>query len=96
MDIWDADKIILFIIFFIPGFVSMKIYSLFAPFKDKEDFRVNINSTLMMPSDTPVLTVVDPKNAAMAAIRILALKDEGLAGKVADRIAEIKDSFENK
>ena len=64
------------------------------PFKDKEDFRININSTLVMPSDTPVLTVIDPKNAALAAVRIFADGDEKLRGKVAERIGEIKESFE--
>jgi len=34
---------------------------------------VNINSTLQMPSRTPVLTVIDPGNAALAARRILEL-----------------------
>ena len=41
------------------------------PFKDKIDMMVNINSTLVMPSKTPGLTVIDPKNAALAAIRCL-------------------------
>lgn len=41
------------------------------PFKDKTDFLVNINSTLQMPSKTPVLTVLDPANCALAAARIL-------------------------
>lgn len=41
------------------------------PFSDKVDMMVNINSTLQMPSNTPVLTVLDPGNAALAAIRIL-------------------------
>lgn len=41
------------------------------PFADKTDFVVNINSSLLMPSDTPALTVVDPKNAALAAVRSL-------------------------
>ncbi len=41
------------------------------PFKDKLDFLVNINSTLQMPSKTPVLTVLDPENCALAAARIL-------------------------
>ncbi len=63
------------------------------PFQNKEDFMININSTLMMPSDTPVLTVIDPQNAAMAAIRILALNDAGLSKKVVKRIAEIKAKF---
>ncbi len=63
------------------------------PFKDKDDFAVNINSTLMMPSDTPVMAVVDPQNAALAALRILALQDEKLQKKLLDRIVEIKNNF---
>ena len=43
------------------------------PFKDKIDLMVNINSSLMMPSNTPAATVVDPKNAAQFAIRSLNL-----------------------
>lgn len=46
------------------------------PFADKVDMMVNINSTLQMPSKTPVLTVIDPGNAALAAARILALSDK--------------------
>ena len=42
------------------------------PFKDKDDFMVNINSTLQMPSNTPVLTVLEPKNAAQAIQRMFA------------------------
>jgi len=41
------------------------------PFKDKDDYLVNIHSTLQMPSGTPVLTVIDPGNCAQAAARIL-------------------------
>ena len=63
------------------------------PFKDKEDMIVNLNSTLQMPSDTPVLTVLDPKNVAAAAARMLGLKDPEVKKRVADRIAEIKQSF---
>jgi phosphoribosylaminoimidazole carboxylase PurE protein len=40
------------------------------PFKDKHDYLVNIHSTLQMPSDVPVLTVLDPANAALSAKRI--------------------------
>ena len=63
------------------------------PFKDKEDFMININSTLQMPSDTPVMTVIDPKNAALAAIRILANAEPELKAKVKARINQIKASF---
>lgn len=41
------------------------------PFKDKNDYLINIHSTLQMPSNTPVLTVLDPVNCAQAASRIL-------------------------
>ena len=34
---------------------------------------VNINSSLMMPSNTPAATVVDAKNAALVAMRSLNL-----------------------
>lgn len=63
------------------------------PFSSKEDYLINIHSTLQMPSDTPVLTVIDPKNAALAAIKILALSDEKLRKKISARIKKIKKSF---
>lgn len=60
------------------------------PFKDKRDFQININSTLMMPSQTPVLTVVDPSNAASAALRILGLGDAGLQKEIGEGIEGMK------
>jgi len=63
------------------------------PFADKNDMLVNMHSTLQMPSDTPVLTVIDPKNAAVAAVRILGLADVDLKAKTEKRIKEIKASF---
>jgi len=41
------------------------------PFSDKTDIMLNINSSLIMPSNTPAVTVVHPDNAALAAIRAL-------------------------
>lgn len=41
------------------------------PFKDKTDMLVNIHSTLQMPSNAPVLTILDPGNCALAVKRIL-------------------------
>lgn len=64
------------------------------PFKDKDDMTVNINSSLMMPSDTPVLTVLDRQNAIMAVLRMFALSNDGLRKKMQERIADIKKSFE--
>ena len=46
-----------------------------------------------MPSDTPAMVAVDPQNAAMAAIRILALTDKGLRKQVAKHINDVKESF---
>jgi len=43
------------------------------PLKDKMDYMVNIHSTLQMPSKVPVMTVIDPGNAALAVQRILNL-----------------------
>ena len=43
------------------------------PFSDKSDMLVNIHSTLQMPSNTPVLTVIDPGNCALAIKRIFGL-----------------------
>ena len=40
------------------------------PFSDKTDMLVNIHSTLQMPSNTPVLTIIDPGNCALAVKRI--------------------------
>ena len=63
------------------------------PFKDREDLLINIHSTMQMPSDTPVLTVLDPKNVAAAAARMLGLSNEEMRVKIKERIMEIKNSF---
>ena len=63
------------------------------PFSDKADYLANIHSSVLMPSDTPAMTVVDPKNAALAAVKILALTDTKLMAKVEKRISEIKRGF---
>lgn len=63
------------------------------PFSDKADYLANIHSSVLMPSDTPAMTVVDPKNAALAAVKILALKDKNLQKKVGKRIKSVKKGF---
>lgn len=63
------------------------------PFKDKDDMMVNINSSLMMPSETPVMTIVDPENLVLAVVKIFALKDRVLCEKVLARIKSIKEKF---
>lgn len=37
MDIWQMDKLVLFLVFFIPGFISIKIYDLLVP-SERRDF----------------------------------------------------------
>lgn len=36
MDIWSADKLTLFLIFFVPGFISIKIYDLLVPGESRD------------------------------------------------------------
>ena len=43
------------------------------PFADKIDLIVNINSTLQMPSNVPVMTILEPENVALAIKRIIEL-----------------------
>jgi len=37
MDIWQIDKLMLFLVFFIPGFISIRIYDLLVP-SERKDF----------------------------------------------------------
>jgi len=41
MDIWNVDKLTLFLIFFLPGFVSLKIYDLMIP-SARRDFSKSV------------------------------------------------------
>lgn len=63
------------------------------PFKDKSDYLVNIHSTVQMPNDTPVLTILEPKNTAQAIARIFGLLDKKLKDSVVKQIAAIKASY---
>jgi 5-(carboxyamino)imidazole ribonucleotide mutase len=63
------------------------------PFKDRADYLANIHSTVMMPSDTPSMTVIDPQNAALAAVKILALTNDKLREKLVKHINTVKESF---
>ncbi len=63
------------------------------PYKDLTEYLTDIHSNLRMPSDVPALTVLHPKNAALAAIRILAEGDEALQKKVSERIKKVKSGY---
>ena len=43
------------------------------PFQDKQDMQVNINSTLQMPSDVPIMTILEPVNVAHCCERMFNL-----------------------
>ncbi|MDO8649238.1 MAG: 5-(carboxyamino)imidazole ribonucleotide mutase [Candidatus Peregrinibacteria bacterium] len=63
------------------------------PFKDMDDYLVNIHSNLQMPSDVPLLTVLNPKNAALCAVRIFAEGDAKLRTKLEERRKKIQASY---
>ena len=63
------------------------------PFKYKEDYLINIHSTLQMPSDVPQMTVLSPKNAALATVRIFAVGNAELRKKLAERLKKIKAEY---
>ena len=63
------------------------------PAQSLEEYQVDLHSSLRMPSDVPVMTVLHPKNAALAAVRILAEGDPALKKKVAERIEKIKAGY---
>ena len=64
------------------------------PAKSLEEYQVDLNSSQRMPSDVPVMTVLNPKNAALAAVKILASGLE--SGRLKKMLAEVnsdKKSF---
>ena len=67
------------------------------PFSSKSDMLVNIHSTLQMPSNTPVLTVVDPGNCALAVKRYLVYNQLGalspLDGRYANSVKDLNVFF---
>jgi len=63
------------------------------PAQSLEEFQTDLNSSLRMPSDVPVMTVLHPKNAALSAIRILAEEDQELKEKVKSRINDVKSKY---
>lgn len=61
------------------------------PFKDAADIMLNVNSSLMMPSATPAVTVIHPDNAALAAIR--ALNVHSFREMISEQIAAQKSAL---
>lgn len=63
------------------------------PHKDLDEYHTDIHSSLRMPSDVPALTVLHPKNAALAAVRILAEGNAELRKKIEERLAKIRAGY---
>lgn len=63
------------------------------PYKDLNEYMVDIHSNLRMPSDVPVMTVLNYKNAALCALRILGESDAKLKGALLKRIEKIKAEY---
>ncbi len=63
------------------------------PATSLEEYMVDLHSSLRMPSDVPVMTVLNPKNAALAAVKILAEGDGALKEKVKERIEKVKNQY---
>lgn len=58
-----------------------------------EEYSVDVHSSLRMPSDVPVMTVMNPKNAAIAVLRILGESDKPLQKKLMERIQKVKAEY---
>ena len=63
------------------------------PYKDLTEYLTDIHSSLRMPSDVPVMTVLHPKNAALCALRILGESDGELKKKLMKRIEKVKSEY---
>lgn len=61
------------------------------PFKDRTDMLININSSLMMPSKVPAMTVVGYEQAVLAAMRCLNIPR--LKNVFMRQISEMKDAL---
>lgn len=63
------------------------------PYQNLEEYMIDIHSNLRMPSDVPVLTVLHPKNAALAAAKIFGEQDKEIRKKIVERIAKVKSGY---
>ncbi len=69
MDIWTVDKLALFILFFVPGFISIKVYDLMVP-RESRDFSKSLfdamgYSTLNFAALFPLIWLVAPHIAVV-------------------------------
>jgi len=78
------------------GFVSANSVKpvIACPPLDKEAYLIDIHSSLRMPSSAPCMTVLDPKNAALAAAKILAISHPELSKKILNDIQKTRENIE--
>ena len=63
------------------------------PYENLEEYMVDIHSNLRYPSETPSMTVLNAKNAAIAAAKILGEANPEVQAKVKERIANVKSKY---
>ena len=63
------------------------------PYENLEEYMVDIHSNIRYPSEVPSMTVLSPKNAAIAAAKILGECDESIKQKVSERIKAVKAKY---
>ena len=63
------------------------------PYRDLNEYLADIHSNLRMPSDVPVMTTLNQKNAALCALRILGESDASLKTKLMKRIEKMKAEY---
>jgi phosphoribosylaminoimidazole carboxylase PurE protein len=63
------------------------------PHESLEEYMIDVHSSLRMPSDVPVMTVLNYKNAAIATAKILAESNPELQKKVQKRIEAVKAKY---
>ncbi len=63
------------------------------PAQSLEEYMVDIHSNLRMPSDVPVMTVLNYKNAALAAAKIFGESDPKVKKLVEERIKAVKAQY---
>lgn len=63
------------------------------PHKDLMEYQIDIHSSLRMPKDTPVLTVLSPGNVALCVARIFSMSHPELRQKIVERVQQVKASF---
>lgn len=63
------------------------------PHKDLTEYQIDIHSSLRMPKDVPVLTVLSPGNTALCIARMFAMSHPELREKIVERVKNVKASF---